>query len=483
MNCKRQMSIGALGLAVTGALAISTSVLADDHDRFAASDFGHQRDALLNAMSRPLFGIARAIDGASRNSIDQATAEADPLALVNLAQGLHASVLSAEADLGANIDMMTLFPASNPTHIIACNEQGTTEAGIQRVRLSDGAVETILTGTRSCDPAHVTPWGTVIVGEERDDGTILEIIDPLSTTNVQYDRAAGTFSGSDAANVTERPAIGHLAFEGVVVYPNGVLYFGDENRPFEGTGGGAYFKFIPNVPWGSGAPITQLAQSPLAGGTVYGLRLGKRSGDTDYGQGSEIGRGAWVRVVNAYDASLRDAAADMSLTGYYRPEDADADRGALAEGNVRFCANNTGNEGSDQNWGNTICVTDGTLAEAAANTATPLAQLFVVGTPDFSMMDNIAYQPGRGNWMIQEDRDAVELSGAPYPFNNSIWSCLEDGHDTDTLSDGCVRWLTLNDLTAETTGGFFDASGEHYYLSVQHNITGHGIILDVTGWR
>jgi hypothetical protein len=43
--------------------------------------------------------------------------------------------------------------------------------------------------------------------------------------------------------------------------------------------------------------------------------------------------------------------------------------------------------------------------------------------------------------------------------------------------------MSLNDLNAESTGGFFDASGKAYYVSVQHNVTGHGVILKVTGWK
>jgi hypothetical protein len=31
--------------------------------------------------------------------------------------------------------------------------------------------------------------------------------------------------------------------------------------------------------------------------------------------------------------------------------------------------------------------------------------------------------------------------------------------------------------------GTFDASGRHFYISVQHNISGHGVILDITGWK
>lgn len=489
MNSHKQFAIHTLSLALAGAMAISSPVKAnDDHgdreNRDNGKDFGLFRDHQLVAHAMKLFGIKNAIEDVSTKSIDAATAEADPRSMVTLARGLRAKVVASSADLGANIDMMSLWPSKKPTHLIVCNEQGADQPGLQRVRLSDGLVETILTGTVSCDPVHTTPWGTVVFGEEAgSSGSILEIIDPLNTTGVIYDRATGMLSGADADNVTERPAVGHLSFEGVVIYPNGVLYYGDENRPSQGVAGGAYFKFIPTIPWDGYAPISSLDQSPLASGMVFGLRLGKRSGDTDYGQGSNLGKGSWITVDNSYDADLRAATATLKLTGYYRPEDANADLKALAEGQVRFCANNTGNEESDQNWGETICVTDGSLDEAASNTATPNVQLLVIGTKDFAMMDNIAYQPGRGNWIMHEDRDAVGMSGDGYPFNNSIWTCLEDGDDIDTLSDGCLRIAALNDLNAESTGGFFDDNGKHYYLSVQHNVTGHGTILDVTGWR
>ena len=54
--------------------------------------------------------------------------------------------------------------------------------------------------------------------------------------------------------------------------------------------------------------------------------------------------------------------------------------------------------------------------------------------------------------------------------------------DADLQSDGCLRIATLNDLTADWTGGFFDPTGQQFYVSVQHNVTGHGVLLDITGW-
>jgi hypothetical protein len=443
-------------------------------------DFGLFRDHQMEAHSNQLFGIIEAVEASSTDSVDGATAEADPTSLVTLAKGLHARVVTARPNAGPNIDMMALWPNDrNPTHLIACNEQGVTQPALQRIRLNDGSVETILTGMSSCDPVRRTAWGTIIVGEEvNGTGWLLEMINPLGTTGVLFDRTMGTFSGGvGALNFTTRPAVGRLAFEGLALYPNGVLYYGDEKRPLNGTPGGAYYKFIPTTPW-TGGVVTNLNQSPLASGTVYGLRLGKRSGNTDYGQGTNTGLGTWVLIEPSFNVDLGAAAAVLKLTGYYRPEDTEVDPGALLQGLVRFCSNNTGNEGQDRNWGEAICVTDGTLSEATAATATPEVQYFVIGTPDFAMMDNLSYQPGRGNWVIHEDGDGPDVGR-----NNDLWLCFEDGDDADSLSDGCLRIGTLNDLSAELTGGIFDASGAHFYVSVQHNVTGHGVVLDITGWQ
>ena len=447
---------------------------------FGGFDFGLFRDNLMSAHAEQLWGVVEPVQASSTESVDANTAESDPTRLVTLATGLHARVLSATQTTGPNIDQMAFWPNDqNPTHLIACNEQGTSEPGLQRIRLSDGFAETIVTGTESCDPVRRTPWGTILFGEENGTSSwLIELIQPLATSNVFFDRATGVFSGgTGAGNLAVLRALGHLSFEGLALYPNGVLYYGDENRPSNGTPGGAYFKFIPSTPWPGGV-ISSLSQSPLVAGTVYGLRLGKRSGNTDYGQGTNTGLGTWIPISPSFDVNLTAVAATLKLTGYYRPEDLEVDPSALAKGLVRFCGNNTGNEGTDRQWGETICVTDGTVVQATANTGTPEVQYLVIGSNDFAMMDNLAYQPGRGNWIIHEDGDGPEVGR-----NNDLWSCLPDGKDADTLSDGCVRIGTLNDLTAEWTGGIFNKAGTHFYVSVQHNITGHGVVLDITGWH
>jgi secreted PhoX family phosphatase len=442
---------------------------------FGPADFGLFRDNQLDAHSQQLFGIGSPVDASSTESVGATDANADPTSLVTLAKGLRARVVSAVPNLAPNIDQMALWPNDqNPTHLIAANEEGTGQPGLQRIRLSDGLAETILTGTTANDPVRRTPWGTILLGEENGaDGWLIEIANPLTTTGVTFNRATGL--SSDPAHVVARPAVGRLSWESIALYPSGVMYYGDENRPLNGTPGGAYFKFIPSTPWNG---LQGLANSPLAAGSVYGLRLGKRSGKTDYGQATQTGLGTWIFVTSTANANLRAAAATLKLTGYYRPEDSEIDPVALSDGKVRWCSNNTGNEIQDHTWGETICLTDGTLAQALANSAVPEVQYLVIGSADFAMMDNIAYQFGRGNWVIHEDGDGPEVGR-----NNDLWSCLDDGDDADTLSDGCMRIGTLNDLTAEWTGAVFDKDGTHFYVSIQHNVTGHGVVLDITGWR
>ncbi len=183
--------------------------------------------------------------------------------------------------------MMALWPNDvAPTDIIACNEQGSGQVGLQRISLADGSVANIVaSGLTSCDPTEITPWGTIVFGEEAGtSGRVFELIHPLDTTDVAIAADGTTSGGTNPGNIVWRSALGKLSFEGVSIYPNGVVYYGDENRPGNGVGGGAYFKFIPSEPH-AGGPITSLDQSPLTSGRVFGLRVGARAGNTDFGQG------------------------------------------------------------------------------------------------------------------------------------------------------------------------------------------------------
>lgn len=471
-----------MAIAVLGGMTLSLGGAA-----VARLDFGSIRDHQLASRSARLFGVEDALPQSSNTTVSVDRAESDPSTLATFSPGLHVGVVTASEAAGANVDMMALWPnASRPTYLIACNEGDAADPGLQRINIRTGAVATILRGTISCDPVQATAWGTIVFGEEEDDGRLYELLDPLHATGVRLDRETGRFTGGDGAeDFAVRPGLGRLAYEGLAVYPNGLVYYGDENRPFKGTGGGAYFKFVPTHPYHPRfGPISDASESPLAEGSVYGLRLGRRPGEPDYGQGTSYGVGRWIEIPDGSDPDLRAQGAALHLTGYYRPEDAAVDQRALDAHNVRLCANNTGNEAEDKLYGETICLNDGSLSRATDGISRPDVQLLIVGNPELAMMDNIAWQPGRGNWILHEDGDGPEEGR-----NNDLWDCLPDGADDDLLSDGCIRVATLNDLVgtegdgAEWTGGIFDATGSRFFVSVQHNVTGHGVVLEVTGWR
>jgi secreted PhoX family phosphatase len=305
-------------------------------------------------------------------------------------------------------------------------------------------------------------------------------MDPLNTTGVTLDRTTGTFSGGvGASNLVRRDALGRAAFEGIGILGDGTTYLdGDDSAfgPKNGGPGNAYYKFVPDHPFTGTAPITDLSQSPYAAGTVFGLRVGL---STNYGQGREHGFAQWIHLPDATNPDLEAEGLAAGLSGYYRSEDLELDPVALKDGNVRMCSPDTGDE-TNHLYGEVMCITDGTVAQAEANTARPEVQPFVFGgtSQGINMTDNIAFQPHTGNAVLHEDAETTFET----PHNNDLWDCLPDGPDQDLLSDGCVRIATLNDLTAEWTGGIFDATGTHFYVSIQHNISGKATILDITGW-
>jgi hypothetical protein len=442
-------------------------------------DWGLDRQTQMENKSHTLFGFGQPLTESSTANLNEAQALANPAGLMTVAKGLKVGVVSA-GSAAPNIDQMILWPKANPTYIIGCNEEGTAEPALQKISLATGDATTIATGVDDCDPVRATPWGTVLFGEEAGSvGAMYELIDPLSVVGASIDNATGVTAAPYTNNIKRVNALGFLSFEGLAILPNGVTYYGDELGPSNGTPAGAYYKFVPDTPWTGSGTISSLSQSPYNAGKIYSLRVGQGSNS---GQGDAYGIGSWsflASLTATASQQLRALATANNRTGYYRPEDISIDEAALAAGDVRFCGNNTGRDAA-RYWGETICFTDGTVGQALTNSATPQVQLFVQGSGELNMPDNIAYQAGRGNWLIEEDGSTdTFIDGAR---NDDIWDCLPDGADVDTLTDGCVRVATLNDLDAESTGGFFDSTGVHYYVSIQHNSSGFGTILDITGW-
>ena len=434
-----------------------------------AEDFGAGVEASLAEKSQALFGIAKPLAASAAETAEEGYRLPDqaPSDQVALAEGLTAAYLTRDA--ANNLDMMAFYPAEAPTHLIACIESdveeiaaGKMNPGVQRIALADGTVDTILRGTNSCDGIRTTAWGTVLFTEEDDAGGAYEILNPLAITEavVITDREAGTTS--DPAAVVRRMALPTMAWEGIGLLADGVVYGGDELRPGTGVAdadGGSMFKFLPTTPF-AGGMISSLDASPYAAGKTFAMQVQCYKDKVQFGQGCETGNALWVEID---PTNARADAQAKAATGYYRPEDLHLDPAYMGEG-VRFCFTNTGNEGG-KNFAEVMCVVDvapttivAANAEGKLDGLTTVAARFVEGDGDFNSMDNLDFQPGTGNLYVIEDHP-----------NGDIFACLPDGADRDIKTDGCIKMLSVKDTSAEPTGFIFAPDGKTAFVSIQHS--------------
>ena len=427
-------------------------------------DFGKEKEDELYIKSQEYFGF----DGAKKygytsNVMRKDVASAEDT--IDLADGLTASFLTREAANKA--DLFNFYPTENPTHLISCIEggietltNGKLNPSVQSWNLNTGEVTTILRGMSRCDGLRVTPWGTVLATEETTDGAAYEIIDPLNVVeHTVLDRTAGEIideNNATATNIVKRTAMAEMSWEGLTVLDSGVVIGGDELRPGTGTAdadGGAIFKFVPDTIRTTTDLITDLDQSPLVAGSNFAMQVQCKDGESQYGQGCEVGNAMWIDV----NASTARADADTNgATGYYRPEDLHKDPTYAGEG-VRFCWTNTGNEGAEH-YGEIICAVDTDPINAINDGKTTIVNRFVEGNPEFTSVDSLEIHPVTGDIYGIEDHK-----------NGDIWACLKDGVDKDIKTDGCVRLLSVKDQSAEPTGFIFSADGSKAYLSIQHS--------------
>lgn len=472
----------ATSLAAAGIGGLAPLASAND----ALLDMGVLYERLLSASSLKLFGTGRPLVTSAPSTLD-AAGDAIPFrapqqpasAQLLLAGGLRAEYVTR--GLGDSGDMIALWPNDDsPTHLIVCIE-GDREAigslpdgrvkynpSVQRVRLSDGKVETLLRGLSGCDGIRRTAHGTVLATEEEDDGGAYEIYEPLATSEeTVVDRATGDVvdaSNAASGHIVRRMALPTIAWEGIATLPSGAVIAGDELRPGSNgpdSDGGAIFKFIPSQPWTGGPPAT-FPDSPYADGRVYALQISCRDDRQQYGQGCEIGNGGWVEV------GALTATADafrLGATGYYRPEDLHDDPAFVdpAGGDaVRFCWTNTGNE-QGKNYAELVCGVDSAPLEAPRDGSdrvlrSVVVNRFVEGDHDFNSFDNFAFQPRTGNHYVIEDHD-----------NGDVFACLPDGADRDIKTDGCVKLVSVRDSSAEPTGFVFSGDGKTAYVVIQHS--------------
>ncbi|HKE85750.1 MAG TPA: alkaline phosphatase PhoX [Vicinamibacterales bacterium] len=470
-------------------------------------DFGTFVADQLADHAEQLFGFKHPLEKSALGPYDGP----DQLQAIQVAPGLHVSLVSS--GVASAGDQIAMWPDNDhPRYLFLCDEE-TTNPAVQRVDLSKpptANTTTIVTGLSSCDPVRRTAWGTIIVAEEAGaTGGLYELIDPVNINTAINVTDRSTGANTDQMHLVKRQAVGSLSFESFAFRDEGTVIYGDELAPSGGTAGGGIYKFVPSIPFQGNGPITVPAQSPLAAGTVYGLRVAA-SGSSNWGQGAETGYGAWVKVdlagANVVDANgniiLRNAQLLQKFTGYYRPEDMDIDPIALEDGVFRACWANTGRMSHTdsslvENSGvlaEIMCLVEHPPSTAVPNPTTgtiPVVTRFVTGSQERGMYDNVAFQPHSGNLVILEDNSVTSVTQLnPLTTElrgNDLWVCLPDGDDDDYLTDGCVRFASIRDTSAEPSGFIFTGSGESAYVHIQHRAYNDahnlGALIKISGFK
>jgi secreted PhoX family phosphatase len=475
----------------------------DRHDRSRNIDFGSLVAETLRSNAEQLFGFSQPLRQSALGPFEGPGTQA-----LAVARGLKVSLVSSAVHFSA--DQIALWPDDDhPTHVFVCDEE-TSSPAVQRVDLSgpaDANATTIVTGLVACDPVRRTPWGTIIVAEEAGlTGGFYEIFDPLSIhapINVS-NRDAGTTS--DPNHLVKHKAVGSLSFESFAIREDGTMIYGDELAPSGGNAGGGIYKFVPDSPYLGGTPITVPGLSPFAFGKTYGLRVAA-SGSSNWGQAAETGKGTWTAVNTAAagvvdgngNILLRNAQVLQKFTGYYRPEDMDIDPIAAEDGVFRACWANTGRMShgggslveNSAVYSEIMCLVEeppSTAVPAPPTGTIPTVERFIAGDRQANMYDNVAFQPHTGNLVVLEDGAVnVVTSTGTELRGNDLWMCLPDGDDKDTQSDGCVRFASVRDTTAEPTGFIFLGSGEEAFVNIQHRgvdeANSRGTLLRISGFK
>jgi hypothetical protein len=266
-----------------------------------------------------------------------------------------------------------------------------------------------------------TPWGSLLIAEERAGGLVYEI-DPLT------------------GDAVARPAIGRKSHEGMRFDPQGNLYTISESNP------GYIFKFVPDIP------------GDLSSGQTYALKIITPTGD-------RTGEAEWVELSQAQvETNADSAAAAVGATGYNRPEDVEV---ATSTGNNRGGAN-TLYVAVTGPGDNRVLGIDLREPKGGKNHETAFVYDYVkVGAnapADFEWPDNLALDKN-GNLYIAEDPATATTTGR----GDDIWVAVApSGGDNHGLASAVVKFASLTDCTAEPTGIYFDLGGTTLFVHAQH---------------
>lgn len=292
-------------------------------------------------------------------------------------------------------------------------------------RNADGFYEIISTkavdfsqvgGTWNNCAGQLTPWGTVLSGEE------YPPVQQEELTKIGLSGKPEDFGWIVEVNpvtgaVQKHYAMGRFSHEGATVMPDQkTVYMGDDFR------GGAVFKFVADK------------AGDLSEGQLYAYKMETNS---------------WLAVPRDREV-LNDArkwAAENGATLFDRPEEIEYNP---VDGMVYMAET-----GDDKKTG-----VNQTGRVWKLNPQTSTMEIFVQGGPETNLYqpDNITVDP-KGNLLVQEDKYFKFMAPATGQSLNGIWKIAPDR----TME----RFMEVP-LGSEVTGGFFNPDGSIFFVTIQH---------------
>jgi uncharacterized protein len=357
------------------------------------------------------------------------TAGGNANALFSIPAGYTQANIASEPDYMGNPDMITQNETGPEAgrYIFQTHELGlNTNTGVSVTDLVTGTTKMLVQRNDwgSLDGIAWTPWGTLLIAEERSAGKVWEL-DPQTLA------------------LNPRPALGLKSHEGMRVDPQGNVYGISETSP------GFIFRFVPD------------ARGDLSSGQLYALEVVNPTGD-------RVGEAVWVPLDRtAVQVDANAAALAAGATGYNRPEDVEI---ATSTGNNRGGANvlYVALTGPSNPVDNRVIAIDLREPEGGSDHATAFVYDYVkwgvnAVQGDFEMPDNLALDRS-GNLYITEDPGTASNTRR----GDDIWVATPPKGPPHQAAASVVRFASLTDCNAEPTGIYFDLNRNTLFVHAQH---------------
>ena len=350
-------------------------------------------------------------------------------ALFTIPAGFTQANIASEPDYMGNPDMITQNETGPEAgrYIYQTHELGlNTNTGVSVTDLVTGTTKMLVQRNDwgSLDGIAWTPWGTLLIAEERAAGKVRELNPSTSELNA-------------------RPALGIKSHEGMRIDPQGNVYGISETNP------GFIFRFVPD------------SRGDLSSGQLYALKITNPTGD-------RVGDAEWIPLDRtAVQVDANAAALAAGATGYNRPEDVEL---ATSTGNNRGGANvlYVALTGPSNPADNRVIAIDLREPKSGSAHATAFVYDYVkwgvnAVQGDFEMPDNLALDRS-GNLYITEDPGTASSTKR----GDDIWVATPPTGQPHQPAASVVRFASLTDCSAEPTGIYFDLNSNALFVHAQH---------------